>query len=148
MDELFIIYDLNHSVRELQLNRARALSHAAKVQHIRRRGRKRITPLVAHELTVARCTCPQRCKSKAPSSASHCLRSQFLPSGGPMHAFQCLPIVMTNAVHEIIVFWFKPTLWDCEYTGFSSSDLCPSRDTGARVTEPSGHILILAHTDS
>jgi hypothetical protein len=116
MEEPFIIYNPDHTVRELELNRAKARSYAARVRHVRRKVLDRPKPgvaVVANEQPRAQCSCQHQCESEGRLGSAQCTRAQFLSLGESMNSFEGLPIVITTVVHEIIVFWNQPALWDC-----------------------------------
>jgi hypothetical protein len=118
MDSPFILYNPTQSAREQFLARSKALSHAAKAAQSRQRraGRlQRRLSRVEDESTTRECTCQQLyCVCDGAKRESPCLRFALIPKNASGDPFDGLPIMMTNAIHETIVFWSKPALWDCE----------------------------------
>jgi hypothetical protein len=122
MDSPFILYNPHQNLREQFLARSKALSHAAKAAQSRQRRagrlhqRRQTRAEQDDEANLRDCTCQQlycACEG-APKRESPCLRFALLPQNASGDPFDGLPIMMTNAIHETIVFWSKPALWDCK----------------------------------
>ena len=113
---LFIHYNPQQSDREKYLARSKALSHAVKVGQGRRR-RLRLpdrgnTGVLQHRITCFNdhhCDCATRWRLVE----SRCARFQLHPKNGSGDPFDGLPIAITPDVHETIIFWASPALWDC-----------------------------------
>lgn len=113
MGSSFITYDPTQSVRTQLLERSKALSHAAKAFHSHRRRRgteKHLTVQAKAEPKDNKCRCQHDCEC----DQAQCPRFRLIPYNGSGDPFSGLPIVMTPALHETIVFWTKPALWDCK----------------------------------